>query len=239
LLEPGLVRPEEVAAGCHVMAPKFLANQIDVSRRNLGVETIDIYYLHNPETHLGAVSREEFFRRLRAAFEALEAAAADGKIRVYGTATWNAYRVKPGAPDAISLEQVLHVAEEAGGKRHRFRAIQLPFNLAMPEALGVPTQSRNGKPVSVLELARANGMMVFASASLMQGHLCGGLPAEIHEKFPGLATDAQRALQFVRSTPGITCALVGMSRLAHVEENLATASRPPLTFEEFRAIFAK
>ena len=239
LVLPGLVQAEEVAAGCHVMAPKFLANQIDVSRRNLGVETIDVYYLHNPETQRGAVSREEFYRRLRAAFEALEMAAADGKIRVYGTATWNAYRVNPEAPDAVSLEQALRIAEEAGGKEHHFRAIQLPFNLAMPEALAAPTQSRNGKPVSVLELARAHGLMVFASASLMQSHLCQGLPAEIQISFPGLATDAQRALQFVRSTPGITCALVGMSRVAHVEENLATAAVAPLTFEQFRAIFAK
>jgi aryl-alcohol dehydrogenase-like predicted oxidoreductase len=239
LIRPGLVNPEEVAAGCHVMSPRYLENQIEASRRNLGVETIDVYYVHNPETQLGELSREEFYRRLRAAFEALERAAADGKIRVYATATWNAYRVRPDSPDAISLEQVLCVAQEVGGKNHHFRAIQLPFNLAMPEALASPTQSRNGKQVSVLELARANGLMVFASASLMQSHLCQGLPPEIQESFPGLATDAQRALQFVRSTPGITCALVGMSRLAHVEENLATASIPPLTFDEFRAIFAK
>ena len=53
----------------------------------------DIYYVHNPETQLSHVGREEFFRRLRAAFAALEKAVAEGKIRMYGTATWNAYRV--------------------------------------------------------------------------------------------------------------------------------------------------
>lgn len=239
LIEPGLVRPEEVAAGCHVMAPRFLENQIETSRRNLGIGTIDVYYLHNPEIQLGEVSREEFHRRLRGAFEALELAAAEGKIRVYGTATWNAYRVGPESADAMSFEQVLRVAEEVGGRDHHFRAIQLPFNLAMPEALATPTQSRNDKRVSILELARVHGLMVFASASLMQGHLCQRLPPEIRKSFPGLATDSQRALQFVRSTPGITCALVGMSHLAHVEENLATAAAPPLTFDQFRAIFAK
>jgi aryl-alcohol dehydrogenase-like predicted oxidoreductase len=55
LIESGLLQPEDVAAGCHVMSPKYLANQIAVSRRNLGVETIDIYYLHNPETTPGCV----------------------------------------------------------------------------------------------------------------------------------------------------------------------------------------
>jgi len=78
--------------------------------------------------------------------------------------------------------------------------------------------------------------MVFASASLLQGQLTQGLPPESRSWFPGMRTDAQRALQFVRSTPGITCALVGMSNLEHVQENLGTASTAPMTLEEFRAI---
>jgi aryl-alcohol dehydrogenase-like predicted oxidoreductase len=107
LIRTGLVQPEEVAAGCHVMAPKFLTSQIELSRQNLGVETLDIYYVHNPETQLSAVSRPEFHRRLWAAFEALEKAVAEGKIRVYGTATWNAYRHGPNSREAVSLAEVL------------------------------------------------------------------------------------------------------------------------------------
>jgi len=239
LIKPGLVKPEDVAAGCHVMTPAYLENQIDVSRQNLGVETLDIYYLHNPETQLGAVSREEFHRRLRAAFETLERAVADSKIRVYGTATWNAYRVGPESREAISLVQTLLAAREVGGENHHFCAVQLPFNFAMPEALVAPSQEWENEPAPFLEVARARRLMVFASASIMQGHLAKGLPAHIRNSFPRQKTDAQRAIQFVRSTPGITCALVGMCQRDHVEENLATASVPPLTPEEFRAMFAK
>jgi aryl-alcohol dehydrogenase-like predicted oxidoreductase len=47
-IQPGLVRPEDVAEGCHVISPAYLADQLEVSRRNLGVETIDLYYVHNP-----------------------------------------------------------------------------------------------------------------------------------------------------------------------------------------------
>ncbi len=238
-IQPGLVRAEEVAAGCHVMSPKYLENQIDVSRENLGVETLDLYYVHNPETQLGEVTRDEFFRRLKAAFTQLEKAVADGKIRAYGTATWNAFRVGPESPDAVSLVDVLRVAEEVGGKDHHLRGIQLPFNLAMPEALAASTQAMDGKRVPLLQVARVHKLTVFASASLLQSKLCRGLPAEIHAQFTGLHTDAQRAIQFVRSTPGITCALVGMSRREHVEENLGAAAVAPLTLEEFRAIFAK
>lgn len=237
LVDPGVIRMEEVVAGCHVISPRFLENQIEVTRRNLGIETIDIYYLHNPETQLSQVSREEFYRRLKAAFAALEKAAAERKIRVYGTATWNAFRVGPESRDAISLTEVLRVAEEVGGRDHHFHAIQLPFNIAMPEALTANSQRLDGKPVPLLHVAREKGLMVFSSASLLQGRLSKGLPDKIQRCFPGCETDAQRAIQFVRSTPGITCALVGMCDRGHVAENLRTALVPPMTLEEFRAIF--
>lgn len=236
-LDTGLVRPEDVAAGCHVMSPEYLADQIDVSRRNLGLETIDLYYVHNPETQLERGTREAFYQRLKAAFVTLEAAVQAGKIAAYGTATWNAYRVQSGARDAVSLVEVLKVAEEVGGPAHHFRAVQLPFNLAMLEALDPGMQVLDDKPAPALVAARSRGLMVFASASLLQGRLTEGLPAEIADHLSGLATDAQRAIQFVRSTPGVTTALVGMSRSRHVEENLATARVAPLSFRDYRAMF--
>jgi aryl-alcohol dehydrogenase-like predicted oxidoreductase len=239
LIDPGFLRPEEVVAGCHAMSPKYLENQIEVSRRNLGVATLDVYYLHNPETQASHVARQEFERRMRAAFAAMEKAAGEGKICRYGTATWNGYRVRPDSREALSLPDLLRLAEEVGGKDHHFRAIQLPYNLAMPEALSARTQRDDGKTVPVLQVARAHGMLVFASASLLQQRLTESLPEETHAWFPGLEKDAQRAIQFVRSTPGIASALVGMSQRKHVAENLRTAQTPPLKLEQFRAIFSK
>ncbi len=239
LIDAGLFRPEDVVAGCHVMTPKYLENQIEVSRRNLGVETLDVYFLHNPETQLSHVARQEFQRRMRAAFSALEKAASEGKIHCYGTATWNGYRVQPDSREALSLPELLRLAEEVGGKGHHFRAVQLPYNLAMPEAVSLPTQRVDGKAVPVLQVARDHKMLVFASASLLQQRLTEGLPPETHGWFPGLEKDAQRAIQFVRSTPGISAALVGMSRRGHVAENLRTAQTPPLSLQQFRDIFRK
>jgi aryl-alcohol dehydrogenase-like predicted oxidoreductase len=235
-LDPGIIRLEEVVAGCHVMSPKYLDNQIDASRLNLGLETLDLYYLHNPETQLNEVGRKEFFRRLGAAFAALEKAVTDGRIRMYGMATWNAFRVAPSAAEALSLAEVVGLAAEVGGKNHHFCALQLPFNLAMPEARMASTQPAGQTLAPLLQVARARDLMVFASASLLQGQLAQGLPEELRNWFPSMRTDAQRALQFVRSTPGITCALVGMSNLEHVTENLGTALTPPMTLEQFRAI---
>jgi aryl-alcohol dehydrogenase-like predicted oxidoreductase len=63
------------------------------------------------------------------------------------------------------------------------------------------------------------------------------LPQEVREPLGGLATDAQTAIQFVRSTPGITTALVGMSRVAHVEENLQLARIAPVLSEDYQRLF--
>ena len=225
---PEFLRPEDVAGGMHSMQPDFLADQIDRSRANLGLDTIDIFYLHNPETQLGFVSREEFERRIRLAFAKLETLVADGKIRNYGTATWEGYRLPAGKP-ALDLASLVEIAIEAGGAQHHFRFVQLPFNFAMPEAF------TNG----VLDLAARSGVAVVASATLLQARLARDLPEGLAGRFPGLVTDAQRAIQFTRSTPGILAALVGMSRASHVAENLAVASVPALTEDAYRDLYQR
>jgi aryl-alcohol dehydrogenase-like predicted oxidoreductase len=62
----------------------------------------------------------------------------------------------------------------------------------------------------------------------LQSRLSRNLPAFVAERIEGLNTDSQRALQFVRSTPGVGVALVGMSKIAHVDENLFVATVPPV-----------
>jgi aryl-alcohol dehydrogenase-like predicted oxidoreductase len=69
------------------------------------------------------------------------------------------------------------------------------------------------------------------SGPILQGRLARGLPTELHQVL-GDGTDAQRSLQFVRSTPGVGTALVGMKQAAHVRDNLALAQREPLLPEQ-------
>ena len=228
------LRPEDVVGDMHSMAPAFLADQLGRSRENLGLETIDIFYIHNPETQLSFVDAAEFYRRIRAAFAWLEQAVKQGSIRYYGTATWDGYRRRPGAPDGLSLEEMASIALDTVGVGHHFRYVQLPFNLAMPEAL-----AQTSSAGTVLEQAARLDITVVASASLLQARLARDLPAELAAHFPGTQTDAQRAIQFTRSTPGITVALVGMSNLAHVRENLAVSRLPVLTEEQYSALYAK
>src|SRR5690348_17849969 len=66
-IQQGIFSAKDIAAGSHCMTPKFLKNQLGRSLKNLGVECIDVYYLHNPEAQLSDVSKEEFLNRVREA----------------------------------------------------------------------------------------------------------------------------------------------------------------------------
>lgn len=238
IIETGAARPEDIVDS-HCMSPGYLENQLSLSLSNLGVETIDIYYIHNPETQLDEISRAEFIERIRAAFEFLERAASDGRIQFYGTATWNGYRRPQNARDYLSLSELSAVASEVEGDRHHFRVVQLPYNLAMPEALTAANQTVEGKTMSMLEAASQLGVTVMSSASMLQARLSQNLPPFVAQALTGLNTDAQRAIQFARSTPGVTTALVGMSQRSHVEENLMVARIPPAPIEDFLKMFSE
>jgi aryl-alcohol dehydrogenase-like predicted oxidoreductase len=238
-LTPGIIHPDDVVGGMHCMAPRYLESQIERSRQNLGLDTIDLYYVHNPETQLDEVDRAEFRRRMQDAFAALERAVGAGTIARYGVATWSGLRQDPGTKDYLSLAELVELAREAGGAGHHFSAIQLPYNLAMPEAFTRANQAVEGETVPVLEAARRLGLYVMASASVYQGQLTRNLPPTVGEYLPGLETDAQRALQFVRSTPGIGTALVGMKSTAHVEENSLVARTAPVPWAEFKRLFTE
>ncbi len=237
-VKPGLAGFEDFAGGSHCMTPSYLQNQLDQSLRNMNLECVDVYYIHNPESQLGEVSEAEFYGRLRAAFGLLEEKRAQSKLKFYGVATWNGFRVPARSNGYHSLERMVSLAHEVGGEMHGFRFVQLPFNLAMPEVLTLANQMVNGQPLSLLEAAAQLGVTVISSASIFQGRVAQGLPAELRETLGSLPTDAQTAIQFVRSAPGITTALVGMSRPEHVEENLQLARVAPVATEQFMQLFS-
>lgn len=234
----GICNAEDIVANCHCMTPHYLQNQLSQSLENLGLDTVDIYFIHNPETQLSEISRQEFLKRMLAAFQILEKEVEAGKIQFYGTATWDGYRKEEGKRGYISLEELIGLARVAGqGDDHNFRALQFPYNLAMPEAFLLHNQNFGSQRVSVIKAAHNQKMIVLCSASILQGQLAQTLPESIQKFFAQLKTDAQKAIQFVRSTPGVTTALVGMGRPEHVEENLQTAKVAPLTWEKFQDLF--
>ena len=236
-IQPGIFKPNEIVQGSHCMTPRFLENQLGRSLRNLGVDSIDVYYLHNPEAQLSEVSRPDFLERVRDAFIYLESAAAAGQIQFYGMATWNGFRQEAAARESLQLGELEQLARDIAGETHRFRFVQLPFNLAMTEALTLGNQFA-GTAKTVMEVASELGITLIASASLFQGQVARNLPPFVAQAL-GLQSDAERALQFVRSSPGITTALVGMSHPEHVRANARLVGVPPATVEEFNQLFSR
>jgi len=237
-VEPGILDPKELAGGMHCMAPAYLANQIERSRRNLGLETIDVFYVHNPESQLAGVSPETFAHRLKDAFVLLEKEVHAGKLRYYGLATWSAFRVAEGSRDAVDILEVEKLAREAGGEGHHFRFVQLPFSLAMPEAFALANQGAGKERTSLLNAASRLGLAVMGSATLSQGRLIHSLP-EVVGRILGMKNDAENAIQFSRSAPGLTTALVGMAHKEHVAANLKPALVPPTPAEDWKRLFTE
>jgi aryl-alcohol dehydrogenase-like predicted oxidoreductase len=239
-LDTGIAPKAEVAQGCHCMSPGYLEDQIERSRTNLGLETIDLYYLHNVETQLEEAGSETFRSRLSRAVETLEAAAGSGKIGAWGLATWNGLRVPPEHPEHISLASIEQLAREIAGDGHHFRGVQLPVNLAMAHAVAFRSQqlaSAGKVRVPPLEATQTLGLAAFGSASLLQGRLAVELPDLVVEAFPEADTPARRALQFARSAPGLTAALVGVSSPEHASENFGLAAVSPSEPDRILGLF--
>jgi len=237
-IQPGILAPNDIVGGSHCMTPHFLENQMGRSMKNLGVDCIDVYYLHNPESQLGEISRPDFHERIRDAFIFLESAVQEGKIQFYGMATWNGFRQEARALDSMQLAEIASLAQDIAGEKHHFRFVQLPFNLGMTEALTLGNQTVNGKDKTVMEAASDLNITLIASASLLQGQVTRNLPPFVTEAL-GLENDAQRAIQFVRSSPGITTALVGMANPEHVMANTKLVGVAPATIDQFSKLFTR
>ena len=233
LIKSGIIKSEDISSGYHCMTIPYLENQLETSLKNLGFDCIDLMYIHNAaEGQLQDVSKDEFMKNLKQVFEFYEKQRNEGTIKYYGMATWDCFRVPKENPQHIMLSDVLRLAKEAGGTEHGFKFIQLPYNMYLDQALTVLNQTVNGKEISILDASRNFEIGVFASVPLMQAKLLG--PNVIPE-FGGLKP-AHRALQFVRSTPGVIAPLVGQKSSSHVDENLELVKILPMSESEFNQL---
>jgi len=234
--QKGIISEGDVTSGYHCMTIPYLNDQLERSMKNLGVECIDLLYLHNAvEGQINDVSRDKFLKNLRLVFEFYEQKRREGKIRFYGMATWECFRVSNDSPQYLSLQDTVSIARDVGGQDHGFRFIQLPFNLHYDQALLKKTQLFDGSHISILEAASKLGIGVFTSVPFMQGRLLtpGAMP-EFNDLKPSL-----RALQFIRSAPGVLAPLVGQKSPEHVSENLEIMKIPPINEDEFISLVRK
>ncbi len=154
----------------HCIHPEWLSEQLGRSLERLGLETLDVLLLHNPEYFLadaakrgqGPLStvRDEFYRRLEQAFRYLETEVERGRIAFYGVSS-NTATGAPGARDTTEFARMWAAAEAALPGKHHFRVLQVPLNLLESGALFAP-----GGGESVLGQAQARGVAVLCNRPL-------------------------------------------------------------------------
>lgn len=232
----GIIKLEEMTPQGHYLSAKFIEWCLNKSLENMNTDYVDIYFLHNPEEQLNFFDRKTFNTKIRECFEYLEFEVKRGRVRYYGLATWGGFRVSPASRQYLNLAELLGIAEQVAGQEHHFRFIQLPYNLGMPEAYTLKNQEVDGQRLSTLEACERLGVYTYISASIYQGRVIGRVPQELKQKLK-VEKDVHASLQFVLSTPGVGTALVGMSKLEHLEENLQILSIPRLSETEFLSLF--
>jgi aryl-alcohol dehydrogenase-like predicted oxidoreductase len=158
----------------HCIHPQFVADQLSRSLERLNMETIDGYLLHNPEYYLKwahkarqplAQVRQEYYRRIEAAFAFLADEVTQGRIRWYGISS-NTFPVPADDPEFTSLEKVWQIAESIQTERgsvHHFRIVQLPMNLF---ETGGATEKNQSHGRSVLDFAQEKELAVLINRPL-------------------------------------------------------------------------
>jgi len=231
-----IVKEGDISSQYNCITVPFLEDQLARSKENLGLDCIDLMYLHNAVEGQPQMTRDEFITQLKSIFEFFEKQRKKQSIKFYGLATWECFRVPKDNSNFLSLTQVIDLAKQVGGNSHGFRFIQLPYNLQFDQAFIQRNQPLNSSQVSVLELAKQSDIGVFTSVPLMQGKLldCIKNKPEFTHQSP-----AVNALQFIRSTPGVLAPLVGQKSDLHVKENLQVLEIPPFSEEEFTTLLKK
>jgi hypothetical protein len=166
----------------HCLHPMFVEEQLILSLDRLGLETLDVCLLHNPEYFLSDAKnrqlsidpirledlRQEFYRRLQQAFVYLESQIAAGRLQYYGVSS-NTCTAKPDNPEATSLSRMLKAAEaaaqHAGIPHHHFRVLQLPMNMFEAGALLMPNTGPEHSQ-TVLALAQEANIAVLVNRPL-------------------------------------------------------------------------
>ena len=109
----------------HCLHPAFLKHSLEGSLERLNLDTLDLYYLHNPYEGQAPFNLDNVvFDRITKAFEFLEEQVQNGKIKNYGIATYSSLRVKPTENKMhLSIEKLHQIAEKIAGNEHHFKYV--------------------------------------------------------------------------------------------------------------------
>jgi aryl-alcohol dehydrogenase-like predicted oxidoreductase len=239
IISKGLATKDDIELDQHCMTPDFLEWSCKRSLKNIGVDSFDIYYLHNPEMQLLKLGEKEFYKQIEKVFKRFEKLADEGLFKYYGVAVWNGFISE--TDERISLERLVEIAKKVGGENHRFKYIQTPFNMAKTTIYTNETQVLNNEKCTLLQAAHRLGIGVISSSSLLQMNLFKkSFNAEVGvvlDDSMTLKNDVQLALQFVRSTPGIVSSLFGSKVPVNIKENCEISKIKAVTKNKYDLLY--
>jgi aryl-alcohol dehydrogenase-like predicted oxidoreductase len=235
-LNNNIISRSDLSPSYHIMNPNYISKCIDKSLCNMGINTIDLIYIHNSfESWYNIVDRSTYHEMLSRVFQLYEDFRQKGKINFYGMATWNCFTSKENSKGYLSLKEVVNIANDVGGRNNGFKFVQLPFNMYLNEPYTFRNQPTDtSSKATLLEAAQKYGIHVFTSVPLYQGKL---LQSELNRSpLDNLPAMSLKLLQFVRSTPGITAPLIGQKKTSHTKENTLISKYPPLNEDEYNTM---
>ncbi|OIU72805.1 aldo/keto reductase [Rossellomorea aquimaris] len=218
LLDGGIIKESDlniVDTHRHVLAPGYYRFAIENSRKHLHFNTIDLYYIHNPEISMMTLGADLFYQHLEKLFSFFEDQVQIGNINNYGFAAWTGLLNAPKEDGYISIEETVNTAKRVAGEGHHFKFIQFPLNKQMNQAVKIQNQRVNGKWLTIIEAAQELGIHSTTSA-----------PFNLGKAF-GRGRDPQNQLKTVTGTNGIFSTMVGMKKVAHIKENIEIFQNHP------------
>jgi len=230
-ISQGIMDAKDISSGYNVLNPNYIRKCIDKSLTNMRLRTIDLVYVHNAyESWVKDITRNEFDEMVKKVFQVYEEYRSQNKIKYYGMETGKCFRLPKNEIGYLSLEDMVKIAENVGGKDHGFRFIQLPYNLAYREAYLLKNQSVDVQSdLTILEACNKLKIGVFTSVPLLQASLFRAKIAD----YMGYKNQLLKVVQITRSTPNIIAPLLGQKKPKHVSENIELAKVAPLNTTEF------
>jgi aryl-alcohol dehydrogenase-like predicted oxidoreductase len=196
--------------------PLYLDHSLNTTLTTLSRDSVELYYLHNPEYFLEKVGRDRFLAVMRDVFLWIREKIEAGQMKAFGISSWfGFFNLDP--KKRLQVLDFFKLAEEVGIQSY-FNCIQVPYNFSQTKGLFFKGQQVGESQKSLFSLAEELKISILASAPLGQGKLPKyTYPEKVKTIFSGM-TSAQVSLSFVLSTPGISVALIGTTSLVHFKE---------------------
>lgn len=193
----------------HTLAPNFHKYAIDKSKENLGLDTIDVYYIHEPEWSKSIIGEDKFYKQLELLFEFYEGQVECGNIMNYGIATWSALTCNENNLEYLSLEKIVNIAKNVAGDKHYLKFLQLNYNKINTNANTLKNQKVHGSYYTAIDAANELGIIVNVNGPLNQ-------MKDIKEK----NYSTEEMLKFITDTKGVHASMIGNKKIEHLKENM-------------------